>query len=277
MAGLLSPDSSFYRALNSATDLVILNALTILGCVPVVTAGASLTACARVTADMVREEDEYIVRSWWASFKGNLRQSFGWWLPVLALLVLAVAENWLIGGIRGATLAGALTGLIALGTAIVVGILSWLCPLVAQFDNTVAGHVSSACILAGAHRGEPGGGSRPPRVLPPRSGRTRGGRLVRGVDRLELHGLRARAHRERALRPAALRAGSVRRVRRACPAQSMRMALAWVGLPRAACWKPTHRKKHASRPEAHSPAGGGIRLPDARVLRRPRSFRIDSL
>ena len=117
MAGLLSPDSSFYRALNSATDLVILNALTILGCVPVVTAGASLTACARVTADMVREEDDYIVRSWWASFKGNLRQSFGWWLPVLALLVLAVAENWLIGGIRGATLAGALTGLIALGTA----------------------------------------------------------------------------------------------------------------------------------------------------------------
>jgi len=102
MAGLLSPDSSFYRALNSATDLVILNALTILGCVPVVTAGASLTACARVTADMVREEDDYIVRSWWASFKGNLRQSFGWWLPVLALLVLAVAENWLIGGIRGA-------------------------------------------------------------------------------------------------------------------------------------------------------------------------------
>ena len=151
MAGLLSPDSSFYRALNSATDLVILNALTILGCVPVVTAGASLTACARVTADMVREEDDYIVRSWWASFKGNLRQSFGWWLPVLALLVLAVAENWLIGGIRGATLAGALTGLIALGTAIVVGILSWLCPLVAQVDNTVAGHVSSACILAGAH------------------------------------------------------------------------------------------------------------------------------
>jgi putative membrane protein len=100
---------------------------------------------------MVREEDDYIVRSWWASFKGNLRQSFGWWLPVLALLVLAVAENWLIGGIRGATLAGALTGLIALGAAIVVGILSWLCPLVAQFDNTVAGHVSSACILAGAH------------------------------------------------------------------------------------------------------------------------------
>ena len=273
MAGLLSPDSSFYRALNSATDLVILNALTILGCVPVVTAGASLTACARVTADMVREEDDYIVRSWWASFKGNLRQSFGWWLPVLALLVLAVAENWLIGGIRGATLAGALTGLIALGTAIVVGIPSWR----QHRGRARLQRLHPGGSAPRAHRGEPGGGSRPPRVLPPRSGRTRGGRLVRGVDRLELHGLRARAHRERALRPAALRAGSIRRVRRACPAQSMRMALAWVGLPRAACWKPTHRKKHASRPEAHSPAGGGIRLPDARVPRRPRSFRIDFL
>ena len=107
MAGLLAPDSSFYKALSAATDLVLVNLATLAGCIPIVTAGASLTACARVTMEMAREEDSYIMRTWWRSFRSNLIQSFGWWIPTLVIVILAWLENWLLGGISSGAAAHA--------------------------------------------------------------------------------------------------------------------------------------------------------------------------
>ena len=43
MALFPGPDSPAYRAWSAAADVVILNVLTLAGCLPVVTAGASLT------------------------------------------------------------------------------------------------------------------------------------------------------------------------------------------------------------------------------------------
>ena len=93
MPGFLRIDSPFYRAWTGAADLVIINALTLIGCLPVVTAGAALTACARITMDMVRDEDGYIVRTWWRIFRGELIRSLAWWLPTVGVLALAVWEN----------------------------------------------------------------------------------------------------------------------------------------------------------------------------------------
>ncbi|WP_182049640.1 DUF624 domain-containing protein [Changpingibacter yushuensis] len=148
MAGLLAPDSSFYKALSAATDLVLVNLATLAGCIPIVTAGASLTACARVTMEMAREEDSYIMRTWWRSFRSNLIQSFGWWIPTLVIVILAWLENWLLGGISSPSTAGALTGVLVIGLVVLLAILVWLLPLQAFFTNSVGGHVGNAAMLA---------------------------------------------------------------------------------------------------------------------------------
>ncbi|MBE6484808.1 MAG: DUF624 domain-containing protein [Actinomycetaceae bacterium] len=153
MAQGLGPDSSFYRALTAATDLVVINLLTLLGCLPIVTAGASLTACARVTMDMARDEDGLIARSWWRSFRRNLIQSLGWWLPIAILLFLLWLENRLLSGIASPGASGALTGLLIAGVVFLVALLIWLIPLVAFFENTVIGHVGNAALLAVGHLG----------------------------------------------------------------------------------------------------------------------------
>lgn len=144
----MSPDSSFYRALASAADLVIVNLLTLLGCVPVVTAGASLAACTRVTMEMAREEDSYIVRSWWKSFRSNLRQSLIWWNIAFLFLVVTLAGVRVLDFAPDALIPGVLSGMLIAGAFILVGVLTWLLPLVAFFDNTVKAHVSNAAILA---------------------------------------------------------------------------------------------------------------------------------
>ena len=93
MALFPGPDSPAYRAWSAAADVVILNALTLAGCLPVVTAGASLTACARVAGEMAADDDPAVAATWWRSFRLNLRQSLAWWLPVLVLLALGYGST----------------------------------------------------------------------------------------------------------------------------------------------------------------------------------------
>ena len=83
--------SPFIRFLNRIADLLILNLLTILMCLPVITAGASLTAMHYVLLKLVRDEEGYIVRSYFRSFKRNFLQATALWLIFGALWALMIS------------------------------------------------------------------------------------------------------------------------------------------------------------------------------------------
>ena len=116
MALFPGPDSPAYRAWSAAADVVILNVLTLAGCLPVVTAGASLTACARVAGEMAADGDPAVVTTWWRSFRLNLSQSLTWWLPVLVLVTLGGWEYLVLAGSspedQHGTVSGALSGVV---------------------------------------------------------------------------------------------------------------------------------------------------------------------
>ena len=76
------------RALAVACDLLLLNLLALLCCVPVITAGASITALNDLTIRIVRQEDEYIVRPFFRSFADNFRKATLLWLLVLLAAAL---------------------------------------------------------------------------------------------------------------------------------------------------------------------------------------------
>ena len=152
MALFPSPDSPAYRAWSAAADIVILNVLTLAGCLPVVTAGASLTACARVAGEMAADDAPAVISAWWRSFRLNLRQSLAWWLPVLVLMALSAWEYLLLSGSslgeRNGGMSGALSGLVLAGGVLLAAILIWLLPLAAFFDAPVHRHLSNALRLA---------------------------------------------------------------------------------------------------------------------------------
>ena len=152
MALFPGPDSPAYRAWSAAADIVILNVLTLAGCLPVVTAGASLTACARVAGEMAADDAPAVISAWWRSFRLNLRQSLAWWLPVLVLVALSAWEYLLLSGSslgeRNGGMSGALSGLVLAGGVLLAAILIWLLPLAAFFDASVARHLSNALRLA---------------------------------------------------------------------------------------------------------------------------------
>ena len=88
MSKLFDQDNMFFAIMGVLFDLIILNVLTLLCCLPVVTAGASFTAMHSVLWRMVRHEETYVARQFFDSFKRNLKQSL---LPWLAFLLAAIA------------------------------------------------------------------------------------------------------------------------------------------------------------------------------------------
>ena len=81
-------DNKFFVFMGRVADLLLLNFLCILCCIPVVTAGASITALYYVTLKMARDEESYIARSFFRSFKQNFKQATI--INIIMLLTAAV-------------------------------------------------------------------------------------------------------------------------------------------------------------------------------------------
>ena len=77
---LFSPDSKFMQAMSRVADLVIINVLYILCCIPIITIGAATTALYTACSKMAYEKDGGLYRAFFRSFKENFGQSTILWL-----------------------------------------------------------------------------------------------------------------------------------------------------------------------------------------------------
>ena len=98
---IFNADSPLMEGLSKITDLVILNLVVLVCCLPVITAGAALTGMHYVLLKMVRNEEGYIVRSYFKSFKQNFLQATGMWMIFLAVGILFLLDLRLSGGAAG--------------------------------------------------------------------------------------------------------------------------------------------------------------------------------
>ena len=96
MGNLFSLDSPLMRALGRVADLLILNLITLVMCVPIITIGAALTAMHYVLLKMVRGEEGYIVKSFFRSFKREFGQATILWILFVALGALMASNMVLV-------------------------------------------------------------------------------------------------------------------------------------------------------------------------------------
>ena len=91
MGKLFDLESPLLSGLNKMADLIYLNLLTFVCCIPIITIGASMTALNYVVLKMVRNEDSHLTRQFFKSFKQNFKQATIIWLIILlAIIVLAL-------------------------------------------------------------------------------------------------------------------------------------------------------------------------------------------
>ena len=95
MNNLFDIDSPLMQTLGRLADLMILNFLTMICCIPIFTAGAAFTALDYMCLKLVRNEENYLIRGYFKSFKENFKQATGIWFIILWVIV-AVAGDILI-------------------------------------------------------------------------------------------------------------------------------------------------------------------------------------
>ena len=80
MQKLFSLDGRLVKILTRLTDIIILNTLFIVCCLPVLTIGASLTALATMWHRLLKGEDTDLVFHFFRLFRTNFKQATVIWL-----------------------------------------------------------------------------------------------------------------------------------------------------------------------------------------------------
>lgn len=146
MKSLFDPDSPVMQALARVADLMLLNVLFLIFCLPVVTIGTSSTALYRVLLNMEKGDDAYLLRQFWQAFRSNFRQTLLLLLILLIPLVLVFYYFTIIlSGIFADYPSRSLPFLVPV--LLVCFIWTFVWPLQAQFENTPGRTLRNAFVL----------------------------------------------------------------------------------------------------------------------------------
>lgn len=144
---LLREDGPLISFLTRLCDLIILNLLWIVCCIPVVTIGAATSALYFTTLKLAGREDCGIVRTFFRGLTLNFVQASGLWLGVL-LAVFVISADLMYGWQNSSEALGLLMLIVgAVLLLLLLCVCTWLFPVQARFQNTIPCHIQNALAL----------------------------------------------------------------------------------------------------------------------------------
>lgn len=143
-------DNKFFSVMGRVADLIILNVVFLICCLPIVTIGASLTALHYVTLKMARNEESYIVKSFFRSFKQNFKQATIINLIMLLIGAVLYFDLQIVTGMSGSLSQVLYIIFIAFGFLYLIVFL-YLYPVLAKFYNSIRNTFRNAFLMAVRH------------------------------------------------------------------------------------------------------------------------------
>ena len=150
MKNLFGQEGPVMRALTDLSTLVFLNILTMLCCIPVVTAGAALAAMHYVIMEMMEDRGGSLAPEYLRRFKENLKNATPIWLILLAAAVFLYADYRIISGGEAGLPGGMLIPIYA-GMFVLAAVYVYVIPLTAKFVYSTGAAFRNAAILAAAY------------------------------------------------------------------------------------------------------------------------------
>ena len=138
----LNPDSKFMAVLNKISDVMILNLITLVMCVPIITAGAALTAKDYMCYKLVKNEEGEILKGFFHSFKQNFKQATIIWLVMMVVMGIAGFDMLFAYGLEGEGTGIVRAIMMAAGFFVFIACIM-IFPVLARFDNTIKGTIKS--------------------------------------------------------------------------------------------------------------------------------------
>lgn len=134
MSKIYAEDNPFNAVLTKIFDLCMLNIVTLVCCIPVVTAGASLTAMYAVMLPMSENKEGPVVKSFIKQFRANLKGSVKTWLLLLLAAVVLSFDLYVWTKVESQYRSVFFGFTIAMLVALAV-VASWYFALRATFDD----------------------------------------------------------------------------------------------------------------------------------------------
>lgn len=139
-------DSKFMQAMSRLCDLILLNIVFLVTCVPIFTIGAASTALYNVCFRIGTEREEGIFRCYFRAFRSNFKQGTLLFLVLLIPFLLLIFSLNFYSALDG--IPHLLTYLCTALLVVMVLIYSYVFPLLSQFSNTVKGTLKNALLLS---------------------------------------------------------------------------------------------------------------------------------
>lgn len=145
--GIFGLEGPVMRFFDKVFNLLWLNIVVIIFSLPIVTMGASFTAMHYVLLRMVKNEEGYVLPTFWKSFKQNFKQATLIWLPFMFLTVVLGVDAYLFS--KGVvTMSGVYKIAIYFLLFVVAFGLIFVFPVLSHYENTIKGTVKNAYAMA---------------------------------------------------------------------------------------------------------------------------------
>ena len=149
---ILSPDNPLMITMNQITDCIFLSLFWLLGCFPVVTAGASFAALYDATYRRFRKGEKHPWQRFAKVFRENWKAGI---VPTVIFYIAGYALVKVMVGIWNAAVYGQISWMLFAAGAFVgvlaLGILSVLFPMLSRFENPTVALIKNTVFLAMAN------------------------------------------------------------------------------------------------------------------------------
>lgn len=145
---MFKSDSPLVNFLNKITDIVLLNILLIVVSLPIITIGAAWTAAYYVTVKMVKNEESYLLKDFFKSFRQNFFQATTiWMINIVVVGIYSLALYTCSGGSIDSMSRSMFVVFVIIGVCI-AAMMVFVYPILSHFDNTVANTIRNAALLS---------------------------------------------------------------------------------------------------------------------------------
>ena len=148
MDNLFSFDNKFFEALGKISDIVILNFLFIISCIPIITIGASVTATYSVAMKMTKDEETYITKEFIRQFKENFKTSTIIWMIILVIGTVLVFDFYMSRLVLDEVMSKVLQFIFTMVSIVFVFTLTYVFTIIAKFENTIKNTMINSALIS---------------------------------------------------------------------------------------------------------------------------------
>lgn len=148
MGNLFRYDNKFFEVLGKITDIVILNLLCIIACLPIITIGASITATYSVAMQMVKDKEPYIVKEFIKRFKGNFKTSTIAGIIMLIIGGVLLFDFYISKLVLNESISKVLQLVFTMISIIYIFTLTYVFPMISKFENTIKNIMINSTLIA---------------------------------------------------------------------------------------------------------------------------------